>query len=470
MENFWMKTGDNACLRSLMYVIYSLLLGLAFIILLPRFFLDSFRHGKYVAGLRERLGGLTPIENDGRPVIWIHCVSVGEAQAARPLVQGLKQRFPNHLIAISTITLTGQNLARTIFKNDAEKVFYFPFDWGWVARRTLKAVHPAVVLLMETELWPNFLRECKAQQIPVAIVNGRLSEQSFRRYRWIKGFMCRVLSSISLAIMQSDSDAARIKNLGMPVDKTFVSGNMKFDAGVVPLNDSLSTEFRRRFKLTGDTPLILAASTHAPEEVIILNTLRQIISRSEAKPRLMIAPRHPERFSEVVDLLRTSGLRWTRRSAPEDPSDGHAEVVLLDSIGELQSVYSLASIVFVGGSISNTGGHNILEPAAVGAAVITGPHTFNFKLVVEKFVDAGAIIQLHPMSDSAAIIELGNVITELLAEPGRRQTLGDRARRVVAQNRGATGRTLDWLSPVVPDPENIVKQVTPPGIQSTPTA
>lgn len=457
-------------LRSLMYFIYSLLLGLAFLILLPRFLFDAFRHGKYVAGFRERLGLLSPIENDERPIIWIHCVSVGETQAARPLVQELRQRFPAYSIVISTITLTGQNLARKIFNGHTEKVFYFPFDWRRVARRTLKAINPAVVLLLETELWPGFLRECKAQQIPVAIVNGRLSERSFQRYRWIKSFMTRVLSGISLAIMQTDSDASRLRKLGMDADKTFVSGNMKFDAGTVPINDSLSAEFRKRFKLTDNTPLILAASTHAPEEVIFINTLRQSISRSESKPRLMIAPRHPERFSEVADLLRASGLRWTRRTARKDPSDAHTEVVLLDSIGELQSAYSLASIVFVGGSIANTGGHNILEPAAVGAAVITGPHTYNFQLVAETFVEAGAIIQIHPMSDSAAIIELGNLISELLADPVRRQQLGARARSLVAQNRGATDRTIDLLSSILSNAANRVDHVAPLSSQSAPTS
>ncbi|MGI9065906.1 MAG: 3-deoxy-D-manno-octulosonic acid transferase [Pyrinomonadaceae bacterium] len=457
-------------LQSLMYFIYSLLLGLAFLIFLPRFLFDAFRHGKYVAGFRERLGQLSPIENNGRPVIWIHCVSVGETQAARPLVQGLQQRFPNYSIVISTITLTGQNLARKIFKHDVEKVFYFPFDWRQVARKTIKAINPAMVLLLETELWPGFLRECKAQQIPVAIVNGRLSERSFRRYRWIESFMARVLSGISLAIMQTESDALRLGRLGMDADKTLVSGNMKFDAGTAPVNDSLSAEFRERFKLTDDAHLILAASTHAPEEVIIINTLRQLISRSESKPRLMIAPRHPERFSEVADLLRASGLRWTRRTAGKDPSDAHAEVVLLDSIGELQSAYSLASIVFVGGSIAKTGGHNILEPAAVGAVVITGPHTYNFQLVVETFVDAGAIIQIHPMSDSAAIIELGNLISELLADPVRRQQLGARARSLVAQNRGATDRTIDLLSSILSNSANRVDHVAPLSIQSAPTS
>jgi 3-deoxy-D-manno-octulosonic-acid transferase len=451
-----------------MYFIYSLLLGLAFLILLPRFLFDALRHGKYVAGFRERLGQLTPIEDGGKPVIWIHCVSVGETQAAQPLVQGLKQQFPDHEIVISTITLTGQNLARRIFKNEAVRVFYFPFDWRWVARRTLSAINPALVLLMETELWPGFLRECKAQQIPVAIVNGRLSEQSFRRYRLIRGFMSRVLNSLSLAIMQTDSDAARLEDLGMNADKTFVSGNMKFDAGTAGANDSLSTEFRERFNLTDDIPMILAASTHAPEEEIILNALKQFASSSGPKPRLIIAPRHPERFSEVADLLKESGLPWTRRTSPRDSSDEHAQVILLDSIGELRSVYALASIVFVGGSIAKTGGHNILEPAAIGGAIITGPHTHNFRQVVEEFVDAGAIIQLRSTSDAATIIELGNLFSELLADSRRRKELGERARSLVIQNRGATKRTLEFLSSILPGSASNLEQVPPFSIQSAP--
>jgi 3-deoxy-D-manno-octulosonic-acid transferase len=451
-----------------MYFIYSFLLGLGFLILLPRFLFDAFRHGKYVAGFRERLGGLTPIQNDGRPIIWIHCVSVGETQAAHPLVQGLKQRFPDHDIAISTITLTGQNLARQIFKDKATRIFYFPFDWRWVARRTLKAVNPDMVLLMETELWPGFLRECKAQRIPVAIVNGRLSERSFRRYRMIRRFMSQVLNCLSLAIMQTGPDAARLKQLGMDADKAYVSGNMKFDAGTVPANNPLPAEFRQRFRLTENDSLILAASTHAPEEAIMLKALKQLVPGSSSKPRLMIAPRHPERFSEVADLLKTSGLRWTRRTAPEDSSDGDTEVILLDSIGELRSAYALATIVFVGGSIAKTGGHNILEPAAIGSAVITGPHTFNFRQVVAEFVDAEAIIQLAETSDSATIIELGNLLSELLADPLRRKELGQRAGSLVAQNRGATARTLDLLSSILRGPANNCEPLKPLSIQNVP--
>ena len=456
-----------------MYFIYSLLLGVGFLILLPRFLLDAFRHGKYVAGFRERLGSVAPIRSDrerGRPVVWIHCVSVGETQAARPLVQGIRERFPEYLIAISTITLTGQNLAREIFKHNAAKIFYFPFDWQWVVRRTLKAINPKSVLVMETELWPGFLRECKLQQIPVALVNGRLSEQSVRRYRLIKRFMTRVLSSLTLAIMQTEADAARLRALGMNAAGTLVAGNMKFDAGTAPATDSLTNEFRERFKLTADSNLILAASTHTPEEVIILNSFRQVVSRAQSKLRLIIAPRHPERFTEVADLLKASGLRWVHRTSPAEASDGDVDVILLDSIGELNSIYSLASIVFVGGSIAKTGGHNILEPAAVGAAVITGPHTYNFQSIVETFVKAGAIVQLQPMSDSATIVELADVILDLLGDPAGRNELGKLAQRLVQENRGATERTLQLLTPILSNPARIVEPVGSLSADSAPIA
>jgi 3-deoxy-D-manno-octulosonic-acid transferase len=445
-----------------MYFIYSLLLGLGFLILLPRFLLDAFRHGKYVAGFRERWGSVAPLPNNGQPVVWVHCVSVGEAQAARPLVKAIRAQYPNHQIAVSTTTMTGQNFARQIFKHDAARVFYFPFDWRWVVRRSLKAIKPSTVLVMETELWPSFLRECQNQRIPVAIVNGRLSEQSFKRYRLIRVFMKRVLGSLTVAVMQTEADAKRLRSLGMDTARTLVSGNLKFDAGTSPTTDSLTVEFRERFKLAEGAPMILAVSTHAPEEVIILNSLRQVISKLELRPRLMIAPRHPERFSEVADLLQTAGLRWTSRTATPAVGDSQTDVILLDSIGELHAVYSLASIVFVGGSIAKTGGHNILEPAAVGVPVIVGPHTFNFQSIVETFVNAGAIVRIEPVSDSATIVELANVITELLADSTRRREMGERARNLVDENRGATARTIESLSSILTGPTGAAERVALP--------
>lgn len=432
-----------------MYFIYSLLLALGFLILLPRFLFDALRHGKYVAGFRERLGLLSPLETNGRPVIWIHCVSVGETQAARPLVRGLRERFPGHSIAVSTTTLTGQNIAREVFKSDVDKIFYFPFDWRWIVRRTLSVVSPAAVLIMETELWPNFLRECRARQIPVAIMNGRLSEQSFRRYRMIKGFMARVLSSLTLAAVQTEADGERLRALGLNAAKVFVTGSTKFDAGPTLSSDVVTTEFRERFRLNPARPLILAASTHAPEERILLKVLRQLVSSSELKPHLMIAPRHPERFREVAALIEASGFSWTKRTATPAPGDELCEVILLDSIGELTAVYSLAAIVFVGGSIANTGGHNILEPAAVGASIITGAHTHNFKQIVENFVEAEAVVQLPPLSEADATTELSNALKELLVDTDKRTELGRRAMILVNQNRGATERTLDLLSSIL---------------------
>lgn len=459
-----------------MYFIYSLLLGLAFLILLPRFLFDAFRHGKYVTGFRERLGALSPVIVGGRPVVWIHCVSVGETQAAQPLVQRLKERFPETLVVVSTITVTGQNLAKELFKNDAVKVFYFPFDWRWVVRRTLRAVKPNAVIVMETELWPGFLRECQQQKIPVALVNGRLSERSFSRYRLIKGFMTRVLQSLQLAVMQTEADAKRLQALGMDAGKMIVSGSLKFDAGTIPASDSLTTEFRERFDLSDRRPLVLAASTHAPEERIVLDAFKQLLAGckladSELRPRLMIVPRHPERFADVAALIEDSGLRWARRSANTNARDIEADVILLDSIGELRSVYSLAPIVFVGGSIARTGGHNILEPAAVGASVITGPHTFNFKLIVETFVKANAIIQLPTLpSELEATQALANEISKLLADPALRRELGERARELVNANRGATERTLHALIPILARAANEIEPEPSLSASSAPIA
>src|SRR5215218_432344 len=211
-----------------MYLAYSLLLSLGLILLIPHFIFQALAHGKYIGGLRERLGSVPPVNR--KPVIWLHCVSVGETQAARPLAKRLKEQFPHHALVVSTVTRTGQNLARDVFRNQAASVFYFPFDWRWTVRRTLKAVDPAVVLIMETELWPNFLRECRSRRIPVALVNGRISRQSYRRYKLIKSFLRRVLSSLSIAVMQSETDAERLRALGMSNERLFTAGNLKFDA------------------------------------------------------------------------------------------------------------------------------------------------------------------------------------------------------------------------------------------------
>src|SRR5215218_1173578 len=393
-----------------MYLAYSLLLSLGLIVLIPHFIFQALAHGKYVDGLRQRLGSLPPV--DGKPVIWLHCVSVGETQAARPLAQRVKQEFPHHTLVVSTITLTGQKLARDVFRTHAESVFYFPFDWRWSARRALKRINPSAVLIMETELWPNFLRECKARQIPVALVNGRISRQSYRRYSLIRFFLRRVLSCLSIAVMQSETDAQRLQALGMAGEKLFNAGNLKFDVAIGSELTNKTSEIRERFGLQSDVPLILAASTHAPEEELILESLKQL--RTKQPLRLMLAPRHPERFNEVASLIQSSGFSWARRTDPRNPNDPNATVILLDTIGELPATYSLATVVFVGGSIVDKGGHNVLEPAAAGAAVVTGAYTHNFHAIIDLMEEAGAIVQLPPVEGPAAADELTYILGKLL--------------------------------------------------------
>jgi 3-deoxy-D-manno-octulosonic-acid transferase len=425
-----------------MYLAYSLLLSLGLIVLIPHFLIQALAHGKYITGFRQRLGSLTPV--NGKPVIWLHCVSVGETQAARPLAQRVKQQFPHHALVVSTITLTGQNLARDVFRAQADSVFYFPFDWRWSVRRALKTINPAAVLIMETELWPNFLRECKAREIPVALVNGRISRQSFRRYKLIKFFLKRVLSCLSVAVMQSEKDAGRLCALGMSKERLYTSGNLKFDAEISGELASKTAEIRDRFGLRSEVPLILAASTHAPEEEVILESIKQL-----QPGRLMLAPRHPERFNEVAALIQKSGLSWARRTGAPAADDGDAKVILLDTIGELPATYSLADVVFVGGSIVDRGGHNVLEPAAAGAAVVTGAHTHNFHAIVDLMCEANAIVQLPPLETSNAAMELAHVLRNLLANTKEREELGRRAQQLVTDNQGAADRTIKLIAPLL---------------------
>lgn len=433
-----------------MFFLYSLLLTLGIIALLPLFLRDALRHGKYVAGIGERAGGVKRVVAGGRPVVWLHCVSVGEAQAARPLARALLERFPSHALVVSTTTLTGQCVAREVFRDQAAAVFYFPFDWAWSVRRTLRAVNPAVVLLLETELWFRFLEECRARCVPVALVNGRLSERSFSRYRLIGRFVRRALDTLSLALMQTDADAARVLALGLAPKRVKVSGNIKFDLEAPADEHPVSDELRARFRFGESRPLVVAASTHAPEERIVLEAFTLLrASLPGVSPRLLIAPRHPERFAEVAALIGSSGLSWARRTGSPAAGDSACDVVLLDTVGELRAAYPLAALVFVGGSIAPTGGHNVLEPAAAAKCVVTGAHTFNFAEIVRRFRDEDALVQLPALSDAEMPAALARALASLLADDARRGEIGSRALAALERNRGATARTVEMLAPLL---------------------
>jgi 3-deoxy-D-manno-octulosonic-acid transferase len=436
-----------------MYLLYSLLLTVGFVAMLPWFAVDALRTRKYITGLGQRLGNLPPIALDKRPLIWLHCVSVGETVAARPLVRALLDNFPSYRLVISTTTVTGQRIAREAFGSEAAAVFYFPVDWAWTVRRVLRTLRPAAILIMETELWPHLLRECRRRAIPVALINGRLSITSFGRYQMIRPFIRRVLDNLSIALMQSEQDAARIRELGMPGERVQMLGNLKFDSAESSIDEAATASLRERFGFDRSARLIIAASTHAPEEEVIIDAFEQIKnSQPGYRVRLLIAPRHPERFGEVASLLQASGLTWASRSAAARGEDKNREVVLLDTIGELRAVYPLADVAFVGGSITPHGGHNILEPGARGVCVITGAHTHNFAAVTKAMLDENAIIQLPQVSVSAAPAELAGALSAILSNDSLRRDIGQRALMVCERNRGATERTLHMIESLLEKP------------------
>ncbi len=446
-----------------MYFLYSVLLTFGFVLLLPRFAIDALRNGKYVTGLRQRLGDIPHIESDGRPTIWLHCVSVGEAQAAMSLVRRLKDTFPNYTLVVSTTTVTGQRLAQTIFKQQAAAIFYFPIDWAWTVARVLRKINPAAIFIMETELWPNLFQAARKRDIPITLLNGRISDKSFRRYKRIRPFISRVLNALTLATMQSQQDAQRIRELGLAVSRIVAVGNLKFDSAGSAADDKLTNQIRERFSFTDDRPLFVAASTHEPEESVVLNAFRAV-RKSHPNLRLLLAPRHPERFAEVAALLTGSEFSMARRSAPAANDDSLADMVLLDSIGELGAVFPLARIAFIGGSIAAHGGHNLIEPAAYGVCTITGPHTSNFAAITKALLAEEALVQLSDTPNAAA--ELAEVVEKLLSDTRRRAEIGERARAVCDANRGATGRTLELLSPILEARATTAYEAPAPAVQT----
>ncbi len=438
--------------------LYSLLYSVAFLVMLPLFL---WRREKYASGFKQRLGNYPEFKHDGRKVIWLHCVSVGETNAARPLVDKLCEKFPDHRLVVSTTTKTGQYLANNIFAEKAAAIIYFPFDWKFSVRKALANYKPSLVLLMETEIWPRFIREAKLSGTKVAIVNGRLSERSFLRYSKVRSFISSVLADVDLAMMQGEQDANRIATLGLSREKTSVTGNLKFDLDLDIAETELTHKFRERFEVSDGRPMIVAASTHEPEERWLLEAYCSLASdAAKVRPRLLIAPRHPERFGDVAKLLREfkndPACEWkryaiSRRSENQSDEDKTADVILLDSIGELRSVYPLADIVFVGGSLIPHGGQSVLEPAAAGKAIITGPFVQNFGEVVRVFKASKALIQLPETRDEVVADELFLAISDLLENEAVRKDLGRNALAVMTANRGATEKTMRLLIPFFPN-------------------
>ncbi len=432
-----------------MYLLYSLLLTLAFLALLPYFAWQAVVHRKYLNNLAERLGRLPAAwRTDTRPTLWLHAVSVGETLAALPLLKALRAQFPEHRLIVSTTTATGQQVARERAV-EADGVCYFPFDWRFAVRLALAVIRPQAVILMESELWPNFLAECRMQRIPVLVVNGRISDRSFRRSQHVRWLLKPLYRQVSRFLMQSAADAERALALGAEPGSVEVSGNLKYDIGAAGLSakqQAVAQELNEAYALTANgASLIIAGSTTEnageDEEQILLETLRALRKTTlGAHARLLIAPRHPERFAAVAARLAETEFKVARRSTKQPAPE--AEVILLDSLGELAALYQFAQIVFVGGSLVAKGGHNILEPALYGKPVVVGPHMENFRAIAQEFLAREALLQLNGGDHQALITQLSAAFERLLSDQAYAQGLGANARQTIEANRGATARTV----------------------------
>jgi 3-deoxy-D-manno-octulosonic-acid transferase len=427
-----------------MYVLYSALLTFFLALTLPYWLLQMMRRGKYRAGLRQRLGAVPPaLAGRGeKRAIWVHAVSVGEVVASTAVVEALRQKFPSHRVVVSTTTNTGQKLAAQRF--GAENTFYFPLDFAFSIRPYLEALHPELVVVAETEFWPNFLRLAKRSGAHIAVINCRISDRSFPGYKRLRFLLPRMiektLANVDLFLAQSEEDRQRLIEIGAAEAKVTVAGNLKFDVAPPP-SPAIVASLRESFVQSGAGPILVCGSTLEGEEGSLLSAFRNILV-NRPKAVMVLAPRHPERFPEVAALAEKLGFRMWRRSLWDSERRSGASlaggVFLVDSIGELAALYSLATVAFVGGSLVPRGGHNILEPALYGIPIVTGNHYENFRDVVNFFASRNAVRVV-------GLAELPLVFIELIENDNDRTTLGRNALAALESQRGATKRTVAAL-------------------------
>lgn len=423
--------------------VYSIVLAAVLIVGAPWWLARMATSGRYRAGLAGRLGilpaGLAESVR-GRKVIWLHAVSVGEAMAASELIRELRAALPGWVIAVSTTTETGQKLARERFGKTAgggevSPVFYLPLDFAFVVRRYLHLLNPGLLILMESELWPNLMNECVRGGVPVAVVNARVSDRSLPRYLRLRWLWRPLLENVSLFLAQSEENAVRLKQIGAPADRVRVSGNLKYDVKAV--SETAMTSLIRKRLLEGEKVLVVG-STLDGEETVLLEAWRQVV-KVVPDAVMVLAPRRPERFAAVAALVGASEtvVRASVLKENVNPIEP-GSVILLDTIGDLASVYSLGVAAFVGGSLVPAGGHNPLEPARFGVPVVMGSSSENFREIVESMRAANAI----RIVDAG---DLANALIALLTETAAAQAMGERGREVFDAQAGATKRTVEAL-------------------------
>lgn len=438
--------------------IYNIAYSFALLLLSPVIVYRAVRHGRYRRGLREKLLGLLPTtagkkdQTGQKPTVWFHAVSVGEVLQLPKLIAefqtATKQQFQP---VVTTSTDTGYDLAVERFPE--LKVTWFPLDFTWAVKTAVSRIRPAAVVLVELELWPNFLRTCRQMQIPTSVINARISERSFKGYSRFPWIFRPVFQGLNLAVAQSDTYAKRLIQLGCPVDSVVVSGNIKFDGVVTDRDNSKTNALKEILGLKPNDIVFLAGSTQATEEAIALDAW-DAAKTNFPNLRIILVPRHKERFQEVANLVRERGYPLVQRSTLNQhanllsESPDYQPVILIDTIGELSAAWGLANIAFVGGSFGNRGGQNMLEPAAYGAAVTFGPNTKNFRDIVKRLLDDDAALQLeHPR-------DLTITLQQLLNDEGRCQQLGQNAGTCVQRQQGAIRTTIQKLCELLGLPED----------------
>ena len=421
-----------------MYLLYDFLLVVVAIFLVPYYLLRGYRYGKSRRGVRERLGYFSAEQLQalqGRKIIWVHAVSVGETRAATPLLKELKRQNPDHLILLTNVTETGHAMA--LENPVVELCLFFPFDFSWTVRRVLQSINPCLIVIVETEIWPNFVREAHKLDIPMVLVNGRISDRSYPRYKLFRPLLRPVLECFSAFCMQSQLDAERINQLGADNSRVENTGNLKFDHQLKEISAEEVAERKQEYSVPEEVPVLVAGSTHAGEEEQLL-AVYQALLESGRQLLLVLIPRHPERCKEVQGLLEKCGIGSRLRSELTSGGDRlqPGEVLLVDTLGEVLALYSVADLVFVGGSFVPVGGHNLLEASLLEKPVLFGPQVHNFREISKKLIRAGAGVKVMNQQ------ELVRQCCKLLDDPIRRRAMGQAGSAVIADNAGATERTM----------------------------
>lgn len=428
----------------LLNLAYALLLTAASPILVWR----AVMQGKYRRGGREKLFGLLPETAEGEQVIWLHAVSVGEVLQLRTIIPRLHSDRPQQTVLITTTTFTGHAVARESFPNC--RIAYWPLDFTWAVKVALRRVRPVLVGLVELELWPNFIRETAAAGIPLMLINGRLSERSHRGYRRLRFLVQPLLSRFQALAVQTDEYASRLTDLGAPSNRLTVTGSVKFDGVQVDRHSEQTAELRSAFSITGGDIVLIAGSTHEPEETVALDAWQEL-QQELPNLRLILVPRHRERFDAVASVVESRGLPLIRRSQRKTSTNAEGtsnslrySIGLLDTLGELSACWGLADVAFVGGSLTRRGGQNMIEPAAYGVPVIVGPNTWNFRDVVDGLRSVGGIRSINRGAD------LATAVRDLLTDPVAAAKQGAAARAFVLAQQGAAGRTLEIMGQLPP--------------------